>query len=497
MSVRRLLPTLVVFALVISGCTAAGTDDSAVDADLLHVEGLGSIAFPNSGAPDAQDAFHRGVLLMHSFEYEPSAEAFREAQEIDPDFGLAYWGEAMTHNHPLWRQKDVEAAQEALGRYAATPQERLEKAPTERERMYFEAVEALFGDGDKTTQDHAYMRALERLVEAYPDDHEAKAFYALSILGSVDGSRDFATYMRGAAVAQTVFDANQDHPGAAHYLIHSFDDPVHAPLGLKAAELYSEIAPGAAHAQHMTTHIFVAMGMWGDVVSGNIRARDVQDAQEAALGRPANVCGHYSSWLQYGHLMRNEVREAEALMELCHARMAEEPEAGEKSYFAMMRARQILDTEDWELTDRWTADLSGDSATWARAAFIDGFTNAFAALQQGDPAQARAFLAGVGEPDGELGEVFVAELRGVLALHDGDTDRGIELLREAAAMEDSLPFMFGPPSVVKPTFELLGEALLDLERYDEAHEAFRRAIERTPGRTLAERGLELSAASGG
>jgi len=482
--------------LVVSVACAPAVSDNASDAAALtRIEGLGSLSFPNSGAASAQEAFHRGVLLLHSFEFESSAEAFREAQELDSDFALAYWGEAMSYNHPLWRYKGTEAAMEVLGRYASTTEERLAKAPTERERGYLEAVEILYGDGDKAAQDHAYMGAMQRLSEAYPDDHEARAFYALSILASTNGSRDFANYMRGAANAQVVFSANPDHPGAAHYLIHAFDDPVHAPLGLPAARLYAEIAPEASHAQHMTTHIFVAMGMWDDVVSGNVRASEVEDGQLADRGRPANVCGHSSSWLHYGRLMTGDTAGAQTMMDACYQRMSEEPTENEQWYFASMRARQIFDTEDWSLAGRWPTNF--ESASWIPDGFIDGFTDAFASLQQGDPALARAFLAGAGAPEDDTDRVYVAELRGMLALHDGRDQQGIELLREAAALEDSMPFAYGPPDIVKPTFELLGEQLLALGMHAEAHTAFTRATERTPGRTLAVRGLEASAASGG
>jgi tetratricopeptide (TPR) repeat protein len=500
MSARICAVALVLLLVIVAACAPGASERVAEPADavaLTHVEGLGSLSFPNSGAAGAQEAFHRGVLLLHSFEFESSAEAFREAQGLDADFALAYWGEAMTYNHPLWRQKDVAAAHEVLGRYAPIAEERLAKAPSERERRYLEAVEILFGDGDKMTQDLAYMGAMQRLSESYPDDHEARTFYALSILGSTNGTRDFATYMRAAATAQPTFLANPKHPGAAHYLIHSFDDPVHAPLGLPAARLYAEIAPGAAHAQHMTTHIFVAMGMWEKVVSGNVRASEVQDAELAGQGKPANVCGHHSSWLHYGRLMTGDTTEAEAMMDRCYQRMSEDPTPGEERYFVSMRARQILDSQDWSLAERWQADLSGENGRGVRPEFVDGFTNAFAALRRGDATQARAFLAGVGDPSDDTARVYVMELRGLLALHDGDSAEGIDALRSAAALEDSIPFAFGPPTIVKPTFELLGEELLGLDRYDDAHEAFARAAERTPGRTLAVGGLQAAAGSGG
>jgi tetratricopeptide (TPR) repeat protein len=471
-------------ALSVAACQPAGGGEAG---GLTHVEGLGSLSFPNSGSATAQMPFLRGVLLLHSFEFEPAAEAFREAQAADPDFALAYWGEAMTYNHPLWRQQDADAARDVLGRLGPTAEMRAAKAVTERERLYLAAVEILYGDGAKEHRDAAYMRAMEGLQTAFPDDMEARAFHGLAILGSRDGARDFATYMRAAATVQPVFDANPNHPGAAHYLIHSFDDPVHAPLGLPAARVYAETAPGASHAQHMTSHIFVAMGMWDDVVSANIRARDTQDAQLAERGLRANVCGHYSSWLQYGHLMRDEVAEAEALMDACHERMSETPTAGERGYFVSMRARQILDTEDWTLASRWQTNLPEDTPN-DRLDYE--FTNAFAELRQGDPAPARALLGRSAAVTGAAQRLHLDELRGMLAIAGGRPDDGLAVLQATADAEDAMPFEFGPPRILKPTHELLGEQLLALGRVDDAGVALRRANERTPGRRLVLRALD-------
>jgi tetratricopeptide (TPR) repeat protein len=459
---------------------AVGT---AAQPALTHVDGLGSIAFLNSGKAAAQPAFVRGVLLLHSFEYDAAAEAFRQAEATDPAFALAYWGEAMTFNHPLWQQQDRDAAVKALAKLAPTPEARAAHAPTAREKGYLAAVDALYTEGPKHDRDAAYMRAMERLSSEFPGDMEARAFYALSILGSRDGVRDFATYMRAAATVQPVFDTNPDHPGAAHYLIHSFDDPIHAPLGLAAARRYSQIAPAAAHAQHMTSHIFVAMGLWSDVVSANVRASDEQNADNAKRGLPPNVCGHYSSWLQYGYLMLGDAGKAAALLDACFARMSAKPSNGEMTYFASMRARQVLDTRDWSLASRWTfaPPLPADGRM-TRARLDYDFTNAFAALMRGDAAPARAMLAAPAPADPALAP-YRLELEGLVAIGAGRADAGIELLRAAAKSEDAMPFEFGPPAVVKPTFELLGEQLLALGRTAEARAAFERAAERTPGRT--------------
>jgi len=482
MSMSRNLGVLIITVVLAAWQPGAGWQAGH---QLTHIEGLGSLSFPNSGNAAAQPAFIRGVLLLHSFEFEPAAEAFREAQKADPGFALAYWGEAMTYNHPLWQQQDRDTALRVLARLGATPAARAAKAPTDRERQYLAALDALYGAGARRARDEAYMHALARLQDAYPDDHEARTFHALAILGSRDGVRDFATYMRAAAVAQPVFDANPDHPGAAHYLIHAFDDPIHAPLGLPAARKYATIAPGAAHAQHMTSHIFVAMGMWDDVIAANIRARDTQDAENARRDRPANVCGHYSSWLQYGHLMRGDTAQAAALLDKCHARVSAKPTGGEVAYFVSMRARQILDTEDWSLATRWTwSPPTAGSGPGSTAAWTYGFTNAFAALRRGDMAPARALLA-TPIPNDDTSRLHAEELRGLVALAAGQNDEGLRLLRAAADAEDALPYEFGPPSIVKPTHELLGEELTRLGRSDDARMAFARATERTPGRPLA------------
>ncbi len=454
---------------------------------------LGTIEFPTSGSGQAQRYFIQGVLLMHSFEYEDAATAFREAQRLDPDFAMAYWGEAMTYNHPIWNQQDKEAALQALAGIAPTAEGRVAKAPTAREKDWLTTLDVLYGDGNKETRDTAYADAMRRLHEKYPDDPEIRAFYSLSILGTQRGVRDQATYMRAAAVALPLFEKNPQHPGAAHYIIHSFDDPIHAPLGLPAARAYSVIAPAAAHAQHMCSHIFVATGMWDDVVAANESARDVEDAREVELGRAPNLCGHYSSWLQYGYLQQGRFGSAEELMNACHDRATNEASAANARYFANMRARYILDTERWDEAARWPLDLSGRGGAAVNATFTDGF----AAAKREDFDATRRAVAEIKNSDSPPAKILGLELSAILAIANHQPDEAIGLLKEAAELEENLPFQFGPPEIVKPSNELLGEVLLELERFDEAAEAFRGALGRTPRRTASLVGLlEASRASG-
>jgi len=478
---------IAVAALTVGGILAA----ALIPVDELPAQDrrLGTISFRSSGAPDAQGPFVEGVLLLHSFEFEDAASAFRRAQELDPDFALAYWGEAMTYNHPLWREQDRTAALETLGRYAPSPDARQAKAPTEREAAYLAAIDILYGDGPKTDRDLSYMQAMGRLSATFPDDNEARAFHALSILGKTDGERDFATYMKAAAVAQPVFDENPDHPGAAHYIIHSFDDPVHAPLGLDAARAYSEIAPDAAHAQHMTSHIFVAMGLWDDVVSANIRARDVQDARRAELGRPPNACGHYTSWLHYGWLMKDALPDAERGMAECRDWVRGGQASGaEVSYFANMRARHIFDTEDWAAAARLDADVDLP---------VYHFVTAFAALQSGDEAAASgswdALRRMASARSNARDQIMLLELEALRAQQAGEHSRAIALLEEAAGIEEGLPFEFGPPASVKPPHEMLGEVALAAGDHERALRAFQRSLDFTPERTPSLAGLITSA----
>ncbi len=481
---------------VLFGLTALAVFAAAAALAAPQQAALGTIDFPTSGSPAAQEHFIRGVLLMHSFEYGAAGEAFREAQRAEPGFAMAYWGEAMSYNHPIWQQQDRDAALAALSRLAPTPQQRAARAGSDKERDWLAAVETLYGEGDKNGRDFTYRDAMRRMHEKYPDDSDVATFYALSLLGTSHEGRDFGIYMQSAAIAAEVFQENPDHPGAVHYLIHSFDDPIHAPLGLPAARAYSTIAPAASHAQHMTSHIFVAMGMWDDAVAANEVARDVQDAEFAEGGRPPNHCGHYSSWLQYGYLEQGRIEAAEREMNRCHETMLANP-GPNSGYFANMRARFVVDSRRWGGAEHWTAEVEG---LGPRANY--GFTSGLAAIEQGDVDVARQIatrLDRAAERDDAPAFVGILalELEALVALAGGAQDEAVAKLEEATVLEENMPFAFGPPAVIKPSHELLGEVLLELERFDEAVVAFEGALARAAGRTASLAGLAHAADGAG
>lgn len=476
---------------------------------------LGSIDFPNSGPPAAQEPFLRGVLFLHSFEYEDARDAFLEAQTIAPRFALAYWGEAMTHNHPLWAQQDQEAALAALAKLAPTPDQRSQLAPTEREKDYLDAVEILYGSGSKQERDLAYERAMASLHERYPDDLEAAAFHALSILGSVR-ERDFRTYMRAGAVAEEVFARNPQHPGAVHYMIHSYDDPVHAPLGLRPARVYARIAPAASHAQHMISHIYTALGEWEQVVDANEIAVAVSERRLERKGRHLHHRSHHALfWLEYGLLQQGRYEEALQKVQTMRGDADASGETMARWHDAQMRAAWLVarprssDVAPGDLTNVTIDAVAADALAMTLGALAAGHRETAKASRtsleeelsgvriSSEDEGRNAYDGAASEDHVDVARIMAMEVDALLQWSDGKRDAAIDIMKRAAARESERPLEYGPPSIVKPTHELLGEMLLSAGKPEEARAAFSIALERAPRRTQSLIGLMRSAARAG
>jgi tetratricopeptide (TPR) repeat protein len=475
---------------------------------------VGEVAFANSGAPEAQAEFLRGLAQLHNFEYQDAAEHFRTAEEIDPGFAMAYWGEAMTKNHGIWHEQNLRAAREALTRLGPTPEARAAKAPTERERQYLATVEILYGAGTKDERDQKYETAMARLHQQYPGDVDATAFYALSILSSAEQGRDFATYMRAAAVLEEVFPKHPRHPGVVHYLIHCYDDPIHAPLGLRPARIYAQIAPEAGHAQHMTSHIFLALGMWDDVVKANETAIAVVNRQRAVAGKSPQACGHYPYWLEYGYMQQGRVSDARRILEGCReeaqrqaadlpdrATVTADPDTSSIGSYAAMRANFLIDSELWQdevaqqifpIGDYPWAQLTLDYADALVAYETSRFAAARDALSrmETDAKQGNAWLdkRKLDEPEERnRSAVLVEQTRALLS--SPNPRAALSPLQAVAAKENALPLEFGPPEIYKPTEEILGELYLQLNQPADAEKAFKADLARAPGRRLGVLGL--------
>jgi tetratricopeptide (TPR) repeat protein len=501
-------------------------------------ENVGSLDFPTSATGEAQSHFLRGMAILHSFGWKQAREQFQAAQAIDPDFAMAYWAESLAYDHPLVSQMDPTEPRRALERLAPTPEERQAKAPTPREKGFLAAVEVLWGEGDHISRRIDYMMEMEGLYRLYPQDPEVAAFYALSMLSAAAavrsgdvpapapmpmpmpmpaGAEDQAgpaehdmsamaaeaprrrplgsgetlaerLSVRAGAIAQRLAIANPNHPGAPHYMIHAFDDPLHAPLALDAAYRFSEIAPAVAHARHMPTHIFIQLGMWELVSLNN------QSAYDAAkdLWEPGDNMGdaiHPLDWGQYGDLQLGDYEKAQRWIDRLEVmanqggfwgRRERGPVGAPRAVntLELAKARLIVESERW-IVQPVTAESSPSQL----------LATALSAYHLGDAeslGQAEAALSG---RTGSANEIMHLEVSALLHASMGHADVATGFMDRAQAADEALPPPRGAASPIKPVHELYGELLLDLDRPAEAVEKFETSLLRLPNRARSLLGI--------
>ncbi|HVF88872.1 MAG TPA: tetratricopeptide repeat protein [Blastocatellia bacterium] len=505
---------------------------------LAQKSSLGRVDFPTSGSEKATPHFLRGLAALHSFWYEEALDAFREATRVDPDFMMGYWGEAMAHNHPLWDQQDTEAARKALAMIKSA--EKL----TPRERAYIDAARALYGEGDKLTRDLAYMSAMEKLYRAYPDDLEAASFYSLSLLGTVrPGDKGFGRQMKAAAVAFDVYSKNPDHPGAAHYIIHSLDEPEHAILALPAARRYAEIAPDAHHARHMPSHIFLQLGMWPETASSNETAWAVSDAWVKRKSLPIVLRDYHSlSWLLYTYLQQGRYAKAEELLKVMERAMSESDAPRLRKTYLDMATTYAVETGKYDSLPALLSVVKGEPskseaeataghhcAPGAKPSDVKTdnkavaqnssyntsgenvrvpFARGLAAASSGSVEEAEKYAAVIGsirKKRAERGdayeakriEIMEAEVLALAKSMKGNNDEAIEIMRKATRLESEMDPPSGPPDLLKPSHEMFGEILLKAGKPKEAAEQFAISLHRQPNRARSLLGAARAAAQSG
>ncbi len=513
---RRLALTALVMALALAAPASAQLDN------------VGALSFPTSGSPAAQQHFLRAVAILHSFGWKQAIAEFKLAQQAQPDFAMAYWGETLCYNHPLNAEQDSKNPRAVLARLGPTTEARLAKAPTPREKGFLAAVEALWGEGDWRKRRVAYMEAMARLHDQLPNDDEVTTFYALSLLSAARAQDDstFRPEVRAGALAMAVYKRNPKHPGAVHYIIHAFDDPVHAPLALEAARVYADIVPAVSHAVHMPTHIFIQHGMWNEVANQNVRAFNIG----RDLWEPGDVPGdmaHSGDWGQYGFLQLGDYAGARERMKV-FGEMAERTKHPRAvGALALQQARYIIETEEWKvqpiaadasneamLANGMSAARTGDLA---RAQNMEALLAKKAGVPGGDtaanphadhgaaatpaakpPAGQVAAPAGGGGPDaGKSVRIMHHELKALIALARKENDAAIALLKEAVSIEESMRPPNGAADPVKPSHELLGEVLLQVGKPADAATAFDASLLRMPNRARSLMGAARAHAAAG
>jgi tetratricopeptide (TPR) repeat protein len=467
---------------------------------------LSEVRFASSGSASAQPSFLSGVAALHNFQYEDAVEAFREAQRIDPDFAMAYWGEAMAHNQTLWLNQDAAKAREVLLRLGPTPAARAAKAKTEREQGFLRAVDALFGDGERAARDRAYAEAMGHLAAKHPEDDEVLAFHALALLGTAvrstelirDGAEEShqhalvgsETQKQVAAILEKVLARHPDHPGALHYLIHDYDDPDHARLALPAARAYARVAPESSHALHMPAHIFLQLGLWDDAASSDEASFRASEAWVARKRLPAGMRDYHSlSWLLYESLQQGRYEKARETLAVIGPAVEATGAKHLKAVLSDMRARYVVETRSFEqLASARQFDTSGELFAIGMSAVRTGKTE-MAEMARAELARRAASKGPADSGRGRDVPVMERQLAALISLRAGRSAEAVDRLREAVGLERALPPPLGPPRPIKPALELLGEVLLELGRPREAAAELERALQRWPNRSLSVLGL--------
>ena len=527
-SYRGLLLLAAFVMAMLAACTTEQQSEPAKPDEPAKLGKLGTVNFPTSGSQQAQAHFLRGVAALHSFWYAVALDEFRESTRIEPDLMMGYWGEAMAHNHPIWGDpQETEAARKVLEKITDTPK------LTPRERAWLQAVKILYGEGDKPTRDRAYSAAMEKIHRDYPDDVEAALFYALSLMGTVhpEDPAGLQTRLRAGAIAQEVYRKNPNHPGAAHYVIHAYDDPEHANQALDAARRYAEIAPEAPHALHMPSHIFLQLGMWPETAASNEASWAASDKWVKQKHLPISQRNYHSlHWLLYVYLQQGRYSKAEELLALMRQSLAEFPKDDPRNRVfgafthAGMAAAFVVETERWDAAEqllglpqakaRDVKPQTGGSLNPAQAYAVVAqipaiFTRGLAAAAKGSPEAQKSMteLHAIREQSGtpepfiaqviKMAEIQELEIAAVASASKSNFDEAIKIMRKATALEEAMPPPPGPPTVIKPSHELFGEILLRAGRPKEAAAQFETSLRRHKNRARSLLGAARAAAQSG
>ena len=468
-----------------------------------HGPQLGKLSFETTCNEKADGLVQRGLGWLHSFEYADAAETFSDAASADPSCGIAYWGVAMSYYHPLWvppTKAEFEKGSAAIAKARAAG------ARSQRETDYIAAIDTFYRDADK--RDHKrraldYSTAMEQLHRRYPGDREAAVFYALSLIaaGTMDRDPEFAKEEAAGAILNAVLAPEPNHPGVAHYLIHSFDYPPLAELALPAARRYASIAPDSPHAQHMPSHIFVRLGLWDEAIKSNLKSAAASRAyarSHGLLGEDKELL-HAMDYLAYAYLQTGQDAEAQRVLDELNAIQQADPPVFSVAYAATaIPARLLLERRQWrqaaslELRDNVRKLAPLDAFKWGEAHIH--LARAVGAARSGDAAGARQDLAKLKEieqaitvPPGTYDwrtqvsiERQIAEAW--LAYAEGRTDEAVKLMHAAADLDDASEKHPVTPGAILPAREQLGELLLELGRPAEGLAEYEASLKRAPKR---------------
>ena len=475
----------------------------AADAAAAQPDELGKVSFPTSCTPEAQPTLERAVALLHSFQYTESEQIFSDAAKQDPQCAMAHWGQAMARYHQLWDFPQAGTLQQGL---ADIQEAQKIGAATERERGYIAVAAAFYQDNPKLSHAErtgAYSAALAQLHAQSPEDVEASAFYALSLvaLADVDHVDDLANRKKAIAILDPLFRQHPDDPGAAHYLIHAADVPELAPQGLEAARHYAKIAPDSSHALHMPSHIFTRLGLWQESIASNIAASASAEHAIAGHHAEAHYQTHAMDFLDYAYLQSGQEARAKHVAE-DEMRVPGASEEDKLDHQAIVLARNAIELRHWK--EAAALAVPAIRPVWQDTTY---FARAIGAARSGDTAAARSAVGKLTEvvsarearsrKEGyEVSAEKASDLREAeawLAFAEGKGSAALEEMRAAASREDAK----GIENLAVPAREMLADMLLELKKPAEALAAYELALKDSPNRFDALYGAAHAAQAAG
>jgi hypothetical protein len=455
------------------------------------VEKLGSVRFPTSCSPALQPQFERAVALLHSFWFSEGLKAFGAITQADPGCAMAHWGTAMlTFGNPFaWPPAPAALA----GGLAAVEKAKAAPAKTQRERDYISAIEAFYKDSDKVdhrTRALAYVTAMEQLAQRYPEDTEASVFYALALdVTALPTDKTYANQLKAAAVLEKVFAVQPDHPGVAHYLIHSYDYPSIAEQGLPAARRYASIAPSASHALHMPGHIFTRRGLWDESIETNLRSVAAAQSHFDSL--------HALDYLEYAYLQQARDGDAKGVRDQLNAIAKVSPEHFVTAYaLAAIPSRYALERGRWADAANVSPQPTEREFPWAKfpqAVAVMVYARALGAARSGDAPSVRKGIEKLQSLQKDMieakipywpqqADIQIKTASAWAAFAEGNKQEALKLMREGADMEDASDKHPVTPGHVVPARELLGDMLLELNQPALALKEFEASHKIEPGR---------------
>ncbi|MBI3799636.1 MAG: hypothetical protein HY268_22030, partial [Deltaproteobacteria bacterium] len=422
----------------------------------------------------------------HSFWFEEAGKGFTTVTELDPNCAMGYWGIAMSLWYPLWEHPTEARLQQGL---ATVEKAKAVGAKTDREKDYIAAIEVFYKDSDKLdhrTRALAYEKAMEQVYLHYPEDREAAAFYALALdATALPSDKTYANQKKAGAILEKIFAEEPDHPGVAHYIIHSYDYPSLASRALPAARSYAQIAPSVPHALHMPSHIFTQLGLWQESIQSN-RA-SAAAAKDHDMWRDRLHAMHY---LEYAYLQSGQEVEAKGIFdELNGIGEAEAANRATAYAFVMIPALYTLERRQWSEA----ASLQPRSSGVPHIEAITYFARGIGSARSGNTAQAQADLeklqslreAAIQSKEDYWPDYMEVQRRAVaawLALAEGKNEEALQLMRSAAELEDSTGMNAATSVPLLPAHELLGELLLELHEPTQALQEFEIALQLSPRR---------------